>query len=232
MSQDTFPQNNLSPSAVPWARKIQEVTRRDTYRIDALEMAQQADNRGQAGQMGVVGRQIEELTHQQGLIQFQQGEIQAQVEELSARATHTALPADLELIRGASAGSSGPVSRGIPLPGPTGGQRAAILNGSGRIAWTGTIVTGAVIGDSVTVGLEVRQGGTRVWYTNSTATSLQLFPWMGSDTFAVSIPVVIPSGGSTFDIRMWVGRTSSGGQTNAGARLEGMNFTLTYGDRV
>ena len=237
MSEDVFPRRNLPAAAEPWGRKLEDVTRSQGRYIANLELSSQGNNRSNAGQLGVIGRQLEtlsaqqdQLSNQQDQLSTQQGTLSAQVTELNQRFTSATNPANLQLIRGGSAGESGPVTRGISFPAPQGGRRTATVFGSGTVVWTGSS-TGSGIADSVTVGLEFRQSGSRRWFDTEQATSAQFFTFSGSNTFSIVVPVQVPAAGSTWDIRMWVGRTSSGGQANAGARLEGMNFTIVYGDK-
>ena len=210
MANDVFPPHNLNPDSVPWGRTIQDRVRSQGYSLDNLIISSAGDNRAIAGQMGALGRQIEDLTQR--------------------RATAT-FPADLELIKGGTSGEIGPIARTLDLPAPQGGARTATIFGSGSVVWTGTS-TGSGIADSVTTGIEVRQEGTRIWFDMFEASSASMFTFSGSRTFSVVAPVVVPSGGSSWDLRLWVGRTSSGGQANAGARLSAMNFTVVYGDKV
>lgn len=222
MTEKIFPPRSLPGPAESWGRAVE--TRINLSDKDLTQLSQSLNNsqRAMGGQLAVISEQLDTLTRQQG-------EIVQTVSELTYRSSHSSAPASLTLIRGATAGESGPASRDVDLPGPEGGRRNAIIVGSGSVAWTGTS-TGSGIGDSVTVGIEFRQAGVRVWYDNSSASSSQQFSFMGSDTFNLVVPVRVPASGSAFDLRMWVGSSSSGGQANRGARLENMNFSIIYGD--
>lgn len=245
MSEDVFPRRNLPNAAEPWGRKHDDVVRAHGRRITNLELSTRGNNRANAGQLGVIGRQLEALALQQDQLSAQQGQLstqqdqlsdqqtllQSQVTELNQRSTHSTSPANLQLIRGGSSGQSGPVTRVVSLPAPQGGRRSATIFGSGSVVWTGTSTTFPQIGDTVSVGIEFRQSGSRRWFDLNSASSDSMFTFTGSETFSVAVPVQVPVGGSTWDLRMWVARTSSGGQANAGARLEGMNFTIVYGDK-
>lgn len=212
-----FPPRYLPGLSDKWGRDVETRVNAVDKRLTMIEQNSNNSDRSTSGQLAITARQLN------GLVE--------QVDELSARRTYSTTPADLQLIHGPNAGESGPVSRTVAFPAPTGGTRQAIIFGSGSVAWTGTSTSGG-IGDSVTVGLEFRQSGTRRWYDNTQAGSALMFTFMGSDTFSIATPVVVPSGGSTYDIRMWVGKSSSGGQANAGARLENMNFSIVYGDKL
>lgn len=65
MSEDVFPRRNLPADAEPWGRKQDDVTRSQGRRITALELASQSNNRSNAGQLGVIGRQLDALEAQQ-----------------------------------------------------------------------------------------------------------------------------------------------------------------------
>lgn len=210
MANDVFPPHNLNPDSVRWARDVQDKVRNTSYSLDNLIVSSAGDNRAIAGQMGALGRQIQDL---------------------SERRTTATFPGDLELIKGGTSGEVGPIARTLDIPAPEGGSRTATLFGSGSVVWTG-VSSGAGIADSVTSGIEVRQSGGRIWFDMVEASSASMFTFSGSRTFSVVVPVVVPPGGSSWDLRLWVGRTSSGGQANAGVRLSNMNFTIVYGDKV
>lgn len=238
MSDDVFPRRNLPAASEPWGRKHDDVVRSLGRRVSNLELSAQGNNRANAGQLGVIGRQLETISQQQDQLSAQQDQLtaqqtllQSQVTELGQRSSHSVEPANLQLIRGGSAGQSGPVTRTVSLPAPQGGGRTATVFGSGTVAWTGSSTSFPQIGDSVSVGIEFRQSGTRKWFDIGNASSNSIFTFTGGETFSIVVPVRVPAGGSSWDLRMWVARTSSGGQANAGARLEGMNFTIVYGDK-
>lgn len=58
---DVFPRHNLDEAAVPWARAIETSIRNASYRNLNAQLGMHGDNRATAGQMGVVGRQVEDL---------------------------------------------------------------------------------------------------------------------------------------------------------------------------
>lgn len=61
MPRDVFPRSNLAPEAVEWGRGVERESRQTYYDLLDLNGAGKSDNRLQAGQMGVVGRQIQDL---------------------------------------------------------------------------------------------------------------------------------------------------------------------------
>lgn len=224
MESFAYPQRNLPGRAEDWGRAVEAQQRILSKEVRQVSQAWENSARATGGQLAVISTQIDTVT-------AQQAELSATVEDLSGRSTHSVSPANLQLIQGSAAGESGPVSRTVDLLPPTDAARNSILVGSGRVAWTGTS-TGGGIGDSVQVGLEFRQNGTRRWFDMALASSASLFTFSSGETFNLVVPLTVPPTGSSLDIRMWVGATSSNGQTNRGARLENMFFTIIYGDKA
>lgn len=220
---DVFPRRDLPGTSENWGRHVED--RIVLGERSEIQLSQKVDNGllANEGQLATISNQLNDIYDQQVILA-------GTVTELSNRSTHSDAPSNLQIIHGGTTGSSGPNDRTVSLPAPAGSQRSAMILGSGSVAWTGTATGPLDVGDLVYVGIEFRQDTVRKWYVNTTASSTQRFAWEGSNTFSMVIPVVVPLAGSAFDLRMWVGRTSSGGQANAGARLEGMQFTIIYGD--
>lgn len=63
-----FPQSNLPGEAVPWGRALQSAVEETGSSVEVLKQDFLSNNRSLAGQLGVVGRQIEELETQQNEI--------------------------------------------------------------------------------------------------------------------------------------------------------------------
>lgn len=86
-----FPRRNLPSVSEPWGRKIDEVVRSQGRDIENLKLATLSDNRSNAGQLGVVGRQIEAISAQQAQIVDTQARLEnaAQYYSNSTGATHT-----------------------------------------------------------------------------------------------------------------------------------------------
>lgn len=224
MDSFAYPQRNLPGRAEDWGRAVEAQQRNLSKEVRQVSQAWENSARATGGQLAVISTQIDTVT-------AQQAELSATVEDLSARSSHSASPANLQLILGPSSGEAGPVSRSVTLPPPVDASRNAIVVGGGTVAWTGTS-TGGGIGDSVQVGIEFRQDGNRKWFDLANASSASFFTFSGTETFNLVTPLVIPASGATFDVRMWVGASSSNGQTNRGARLENMFFTIIYGDKA
>jgi len=60
-SLDVFPRHNLDPEAVPWARGVEESIRSASYRNSNADLGIKGSNRATAGQMGALGRQVDDL---------------------------------------------------------------------------------------------------------------------------------------------------------------------------
>lgn len=87
---DVFPQSKLNPDAVPWGRSMEALARKNAYDLENVRLAVHGDNRSSAGQMGVVGRNIDGIA-------LQQSEIQAQVTELGLRSSGSVVRANLSV---------------------------------------------------------------------------------------------------------------------------------------
>lgn len=75
MSTPVLPQNNLNGDAVPWARDVTKLTQANSRDIERLEMFQEMSNRANAGQMGVLGRQVAAIAAQNDFLVNQTGGI-------------------------------------------------------------------------------------------------------------------------------------------------------------
>lgn len=64
---DVFPRPNLSDAATPWGRKITEAVRSAGFEIDRHGKLLAGNNRAINGQLGVITRQISELTNRKTL---------------------------------------------------------------------------------------------------------------------------------------------------------------------
>ena len=211
MANDVFPPHNLNPDSVPWGRSIQDRVRSMSYSLDNLIVSSAGDNRAIAGQMGALGRQIEDL---------------------SGRSSHTTNPPDVTVIHGTGTGQVGPVSSTMSFPTPQGSSRTAILVVSGVYTWTGTNTNPGDIGSSVQAILEIRLNGVRVWSTTTLVQSLTLAPASQGEAISAVASLRVPSTPSTYELRLYTYKSFSGGTALDGARLGSISATLTYGDKV
>lgn len=189
MTNDVFPRPNLPPASTPWGRRVTEAIRLQERSIEDLGLSQSGLNRASAGQLGVVGRQIEAL----GL---QQDEIIANVTELESRSTHLATPASLAVTGSAVVTPFPSGLREIDFPAPVGGRRSAVLSFSWDYSNSGS--------STVSAYAEIIQGSNVIWRSPSG----QSVPW-GASAPAGWVPgasgvaaVQVPSPGSTFYLRL------------------------------
>lgn len=108
---DVFPPSNLSGDSKVWSRNIEDRIRNLSYIADTLSLAINGDNRAMAGQMGAVGRQIEEL---------------------SGRSTNIIGAAGFTTIA-TTANVWASSSLNVPIPPSPAGRRAALVNVSSSI---------------------------------------------------------------------------------------------------
>lgn len=120
MIEDVFPRRNLPAAAEPWGRKHDEVVRQLVRNYENLKLATQGDNRANAGQMGVVGRQIETLSNQQQTLASQQDTLSNQQSELNSQVVAlSALASRLEdagKVYSASSGATNTGASWFPSP--------------------------------------------------------------------------------------------------------------------
>lgn len=111
---NTLPQNNLPDEAVPWGRDLQGLALQTAHSANNLEDSLIMSNRATAGQMGALGRQIEELVR--------------------GRSTHVISIEDVAISR-STAGIS-ETSRSVTLPDPFESSRSALITLSGAVTRT------------------------------------------------------------------------------------------------
>lgn len=212
-----LPQPNLPPDSVQWARETNKGVRDSSREIARLTLNQEMNNRATAGQMGVIGRQLEELT----LV----------VQDLRGRSSHQEAPGDLQLVYGTGSGQKGPVTATFSFPEPTGVGRTATLIGSGVFEWTGGTSASA---QPINMRLEVRHAGSLISTNVATVSPRPFLPAdFEGNSFTVAASVPVPQGSDpVFQLRLFGYRSASGGVSNDAGSVRGMSFTLTYGDRT
>lgn len=112
MTSDVFPARNLGQESEPWGRELEELTRSNSYRIDNIETSSRGDNRATAGQMGALGRQVEEL--------------RGRLSVLRTPGSISITPPAGGMFVSATAVAN--------LPPPEGGARAAFISVTGRLS--------------------------------------------------------------------------------------------------
>lgn len=216
MDTRVIPQPNVNDEAVQWSRSITGATRDNDRGLSRLALNLEMNNRATAGQMGVIGRQLEEIA--------------AAVEELQARSSHLANPADLRLNYGTGWGPKGPVTSDFSFPPPASGARSAVLTGSGLFRWTGGTSATA---QNIYLRMEVRQGASIVGTGRALVGPRPFMPAeFEGNSFQVSSSVRVPEGGGSFQVLLYGYRSADGGTATDSGDLADMSFTLTYGDRV
>lgn len=217
MSEDVFPRRNLPAASEPWGRKVDDVVRSHTRKLQNLELASQGNNRANAGQLGVIGRQLESLADQQDLLS-------ATVEELDARRMIFTTAANLSVTGNATTAPFPSATRNFTLDAPLLGRRRGLFSASWTYSNSGgssNIVSAfsEILQDSVVIWSSM--GGVSVPYVASSPGS-----WPVSET--VSLPVSVPEGGSLFQLRIHrVGFNT----TTTTLTASGLSATLDYGDR-
>lgn len=217
MSDDVFPRRNLPADAEPWGRKQDDVTRSQGRRITALELASQSNNRSNAGQLGVIGRQLETL-------EGQQITLAATVAELDARRMVFTTAPSLSVSGNATTAPFPSASRNFNLEAPLLGRRRGLFSASWTYSNTGgsTNIVSAfseILQDSTVIWSS--KGGVSVPYVASSPGS-----WPVSET--VSLPVSVPASGSLFQLRIHrVGFNA----TTTTLTASSLSATLDYGDR-
>lgn len=81
MNETVLPQPNLNNEAVQWSRELNRRTRDTSRELSRLSQNLLMTNRANAGQMGVIGRQLDQIIATQEALQVQQGQIAAQQAE-------------------------------------------------------------------------------------------------------------------------------------------------------
>lgn len=210
MSTPVLPRPNVNDDAVPWARSITGATQGNSRELSRVTQDLEMSNRATAGQMGVFGRQLDEL---------------------QARSSHLATPPDMTLVYGTGFGQKGPVESLFELPGPTGGGRVSTLVGSGVFEWAGGSSTSAI---PIYLRLEVLHQGVLVASAVEQVSASPFLPAeFGGNAFSAVASIRVPeSNTAQFQLRLYGYRSASGGTASDAGRVRDLSFTLTYGDKA
>lgn len=214
---DILPRRNLPAPADPWGRKHDELSQKHDRRITNLELAYRGNNRATAGQLGIIGKQLETL-------QFQQAEITRTIVELEARKMLYLEAANLSVSGNATVAPFPTASRSFTFASPEGGRRRGLLS----VSWNYTNSGGS--GTPVSAYAEIVQDGTTIWHSRGGISvpypTSAPGAWPVSE--AVTLPVAVPSSGSVYALKIHrVGFTA----TTTTLTAQGISSTLTYGDR-
>lgn len=202
---EVFPRNNLDPAAVPWARKVENLTRGQSYEITREAQSGLMNNRKNANTFSTLSQQTDKLA--------------AQVSELLSRSTHTlnlgtwTTSVSVPAFPGTGLSRA---TRTISLPPPYDGRPrtatvmiSGIGQGNPRGLWY------------VTIGAE---GITSKTTTEATITSQQT---------GVNL-IFFLSGKTSFTLTMDVqgGNTPGGGAQTATIGMNNLSVVVTYGEVV
>ena len=171
---DVFPRPNLSDAATPWGRKITEAVRSAGFEIDRHGKLLAGNNRAINGQLGVITRQISELTN---------------------RKTLTVTPADLSVTGKATVTPLPSATRVFAFP-------ATDVNRSGLLIVSATFVN-SNNAHTARAFVEVLQGSTVIMRWDGAVPNATSSPAGWAETMSVARAISVTSGSNeTFTIRM------------------------------
>lgn len=203
MPEDVFPRNNLNADAVRWARSIESATVSNKSLLESCLAILQGNNRASAGQMGIAGRQIDQLFNQ--------------VKELDSRLTRTQEMRTVKITT-AAAGTWVTDTSSILVPG-TGEARNAMISVFGPV-----VSSGSMAGPFATV----RFNGAVV-YRNGVGVSGGLTPADWANSLTATFSAVVPAAGATLSITLQGSSFASGAQT---ASINFPGVTTLFTDRA
>lgn len=207
--QDVFPNPNVDPATMPWARQITKATRDLGYAVQNAEVAQNSDNRTNAGQLAIIGRQIDGLN--------------TTVTDLGNRRSYLTNPANLSVSGNATVAPFPTATRTFTLAAPN-VQRAA------SIGFTATMTNSGSVANSVSAFVELIYGGTVLSNTQVSVPRPTSAPpsWVDSVNF-FSFATIPADSDPSFSIRITrVGFTS----TSTTLTIRDMTAFIQYGDAV
>lgn len=206
---DVFPHPNLSDQSTPWARKLTDAVRSVGYEVTRHGQLINGNSRASSAQLGLVSRQLEMLDQQ--------------VTELRARGMHYVSPANLAVTGNATTAPFPVGTRNWTFPAPQGGGRRGLLN----VSWVYTNSNNSFVASAFS---QILQDGVIIWSSNGgVAVPYPVSspgPWPMSES--VSLAVSVPSGGSTFSLRMYRVGTQSTSTTLTAANIAA---SISYGDK-
>lgn len=205
---DVFPRNNLNPDSVPWGRAVEGSIRDLSYQLEVARQASNGDNRTQAGQFGVLSRQIEELN--------------GQVTELTARRTMSVTPADLSVTGNATITPLPSATRTFDFPAPD-DSRAGVLLVSATFTNSNNTQTARAF-------VEILFQSQVILRWDGAVPNNASAPAGWTESMSVARSITIPSGTApVFTIRVSrLGFTT----TTTTITMNNISATLQYGDKV
>lgn len=183
MADIIFPRNNLNPDAVPWGRKIEEVVTKTAREVGRVSGESLSENRATAGQLGALGRQLNEL---------------------QAREVAQYSVSDISITRSSGSGW-GSSSRNFTVAGVGDSPRWAYVSFSGVLA-DRNVLQYMQVGGSLTSGNLIVGRQSVVW------TTVSYLPSWFSASLSFGSLVEIPASGRTFTVTLDA-QTLSGGSS-------------------
>lgn len=181
MADKVFPRHNLNPDAVPWARKIEEEVSSTTKALNDLFGEAKSENRSTAGQLGALGRQLNEL---------------------QSRSVAQYSVSDISVTRSSGSGW-GSSSRSVSVSGVGDSPRWAYVSFSATVSNT-SVLQYMQVGISLTSGGEVVgrqqvQGSAQApgWYNASASFGSLIEIPAGGKSFTVTVDAQVLSGGTS-----------------------------------
>ena len=207
--QDVFPDPNVDPAVRPWARKITEAVRGLGYEVVNTKQAQNGDNRAAAGQLAVLGRQIDTLN--------------LTVNDLRSRRSYIVNPAALSVTGNATV-----------APFPTGTitftMTAPEVTRTAQIGFTATMSNTGGTANSVSAFVELLYGGVVLSNTQISVPRPTSAPtsWVDSINF-YSFATIPGTVAPEFTVRITrVGFTG----VSTTLTIDNMTAFIQYGDAV
>lgn len=203
MANDVFPRNNLNADAVPWGRAIEAATVNNKVLLESALAILQGNNRANAGQMGIAGRQIDQLS--------------AQTAELDSRLTRTQEMRTVAITTSGTGTWATAVSS-ILVPG-TGEDRNAMLSVFGPVSSSGNMA-----GPFVTVRFN-----NKIVYRNGVGASGGMVPADWANSLTATFSAMVPAAGAMLTITLQGSSFVSGAQT---ASINFPGVTTLFTDRA
>ena len=214
--KDVFPQPNVDPATMPWARQLTQATRDLGYAVQNLSVGANTENRTNAGQLAIIGRQLDTLA-------TQQESLSNTVLDLSNRRSYLTNPANLSVSGNATTAPFPTATRNFTLTAPN-VQRAA------SIGFTATMSNTGGVANSVSAFVELLYGSTVLSNTQISVPRPTSAPpsWVDSVNF-YSFATIPPGSDPEFSVRITrVGFTS----TSTTLTIRDMTAFIQYGDAV
>lgn len=198
-----FPQSNLPAGAVQWGRAVERSVKDNATSLSRIQESIQGDNRANAGQMGIIGRQMTRL--------------QESLDELESRVTNSYNMGSLS-VTSTSGNPNNSNSKSITLEGVSGGPRKAIITVSSPASTTAEFVH---LDASVSLAGVKKYQGFVAERTSSQG--------LGYTSLTTAFSGTIPPGGATLTVRI---ENQIFGSTSATGTLSNIEVSTFFVDAV